>query len=179
MFIIPSPYQIDQQLESGEYFLSDDRKKAKKWMEKQGKQAEKIAKNKRKREEAFVPPEVWCLRFKMCLLQNLRIFLILNCCFPILQEPTKPNTGASTNERNDDVAAMALSLKVKVSFGYRAFVSLFVIFSYLLWLPCRKKPKSTGSESPRRKLILRPSLLLLASNQKRKSLNTLRFLLEC
>lgn len=71
MFIIPSPYQIDQQLESGEYFLSDDRKKAKKWMEKQGKQAEKIAKNKRKREEAFVPPEVWCLRFEMCLLQNL------------------------------------------------------------------------------------------------------------
>lgn len=59
MFVVPSPYKIDQQLESGEYFLSDDKKKAKKWMDKQGKQAEKIAENKRKREEAFVPPEVW------------------------------------------------------------------------------------------------------------------------
>lgn len=47
------------QLESGEYFLSDKKKSAKKWQERQEKQAEKTAENKRKREEAFKPPEVY------------------------------------------------------------------------------------------------------------------------
>ena len=51
-------FQIDQELESGEYFLSEKKKLAKKWQEKQEKQAEKTAENKRKREEAFVPPKV-------------------------------------------------------------------------------------------------------------------------
>jgi len=51
------PSKIDLQLESGEYFLSDQRKAAKKWHEKQEKQAEKTAENKRKREDAFVPPK--------------------------------------------------------------------------------------------------------------------------
>lgn len=51
------PSQIDLQLESGEYFLSDKKKQARKWREKQEKQAEKTAESKRKREEAFVPPE--------------------------------------------------------------------------------------------------------------------------
>ena len=51
-------FQIDLQLESGEYFLSDKKKSAKKWQEKQEKQAEKTAENKRKREAAFVPPKV-------------------------------------------------------------------------------------------------------------------------
>lgn len=46
------------QLESGEYFLSDNKKQAKKWQEKQEKQAAKVAESKKKREEAFVPPEV-------------------------------------------------------------------------------------------------------------------------
>lgn len=50
--------QIDIQLETGEYFLSDKKKSAKKWQEKQEKQAEKTAENKRKREAAFVPPKV-------------------------------------------------------------------------------------------------------------------------
>ena len=50
--------QIDIQLETGEYFLSDKTKSAKKWQEKQEKQAEKTAENKRKREAAFMPPEV-------------------------------------------------------------------------------------------------------------------------
>ncbi|KAK8995180.1 hypothetical protein V6N11_069625 [Hibiscus sabdariffa] len=51
------PSKIDQELESGEYFLSEKKKLAKKWQEKQEKQAEKTAENKRKREEALVPPK--------------------------------------------------------------------------------------------------------------------------
>ena len=50
--------QIDIQLETGEYFLSDKTKSAKKWQEKQEKQAEKTAESKRKREAAFIAPEV-------------------------------------------------------------------------------------------------------------------------
>lgn len=50
--------QIDLELESGEYFLSDKKKSAKKWQEKQEKQSEKTAEKKRKREAAFVPPKV-------------------------------------------------------------------------------------------------------------------------
>ena len=52
-------FQVDIELETGEYFLSDKRKSAKKWQEKQEKQAEKTAENKRKREEAFIPPKVY------------------------------------------------------------------------------------------------------------------------
>ncbi|KAL0417430.1 UNVERIFIED_CONTAM: KRR1 small subunit processome component [Sesamum radiatum] len=77
------PSKIDMQLESGEYFLSDKKKQAKKWQEKQEKQAEKTAESKRRREEAFVPPE----------------------------EPTK-DPRASTDDKND-VAQIALSLKKK------------------------------------------------------------------
>ncbi|KAH1093064.1 hypothetical protein GYH30_039008 [Glycine max] len=53
------PSKIDIQLETGEYFLSNKRKSAKIWQEKQEKQAEKTAENKRKREEAFIPPKVY------------------------------------------------------------------------------------------------------------------------
>lgn len=38
--------------------MSDKKKSAKKWQEKQQKQAEKTAENKRKREAAFIPPKV-------------------------------------------------------------------------------------------------------------------------
>ncbi|KAJ1386413.1 Ribosomal RNA assembly KRR1 [Sesbania bispinosa] len=51
------PSKVDIQLETGEYFLSDKKKSAKIWQEKQEKQAEKTAENKRKREEAFIPPK--------------------------------------------------------------------------------------------------------------------------
>lgn len=51
--------QIDIQLETGEYFLNEKKKSAKKWQDKQEKQAEKTAENKRKREAAFVPPMVY------------------------------------------------------------------------------------------------------------------------
>ncbi|KAL2523880.1 RNA-binding KH domain-containing protein [Abeliophyllum distichum] len=77
------PSKIDMQLESGEYFLADKKKQAKKWQEKQEKQAEKTAENKRKREEAFVPPE----------------------------EPARQDSKA-TDDKND-VAAIKLSLKEK------------------------------------------------------------------
>ena len=65
--------QIDIQLETGEYFLSDKTKSAKKWQEKQEKQAEKTAENKRKREAAFMPPEVlnfcsYCWSFWLMLI---------------------------------------------------------------------------------------------------------------
>ncbi|CAI9760328.1 unnamed protein product [Fraxinus pennsylvanica] len=77
------PSKVDMQLESGEYFLADKKKQAKKWQEKQDKQAEKTAENKRKREEAFVPPE----------------------------EPVRQDSRA-TDDKND-VAAIASSLKKK------------------------------------------------------------------
>ncbi|KAK9093199.1 hypothetical protein Syun_028110 [Stephania yunnanensis] len=51
------PSKIDLELESGDYFYSEKRKSAKKWQEKQEKQAEKTAANKRKRVEAFIPPK--------------------------------------------------------------------------------------------------------------------------
>lgn len=56
-------FQVDIQLETGEYFLSDKRKSAKKWQEKQEKQAEKTAESKRKREESFIPPKVYVNMF--------------------------------------------------------------------------------------------------------------------
>lgn len=55
-------FQIDQELESGEYFLSEKKKLARKWEEKQEKQAHKSTENKRKREESFVPPKVLFLK---------------------------------------------------------------------------------------------------------------------
>lgn len=39
--------------------MSEQKKSAKKWQEKEVKQAEKSAETKRKREAAFIPPEVW------------------------------------------------------------------------------------------------------------------------
>ena len=38
--------------------MSQKKKSAKTWQEKQDKQAQKTAENKRKREAAFIPPEV-------------------------------------------------------------------------------------------------------------------------
>ena len=51
------PSKIDLQIESGEYFLSQERKQIKKAQEKLEKQKEGIEKNKRKREEAFIAPK--------------------------------------------------------------------------------------------------------------------------
>ncbi|XP_018456901.2 KRR1 small subunit processome component homolog [Raphanus sativus] len=49
--------KIDMQLESGEYFMNENKKSEKKWQEKQEKQTEKSAEKKRKRDESFRPPE--------------------------------------------------------------------------------------------------------------------------
>ncbi|KAF4397190.1 hypothetical protein CsatB_027559 [Cannabis sativa] len=78
------PSKIDMQLETGEYFLSDKTKSAKKWQEKQEKQAEKTAETKRKRDAAYIAPE----------------------------EPIKQDSNVKTNDK-EDVAAMATSLKKK------------------------------------------------------------------
>ncbi|KAE9606242.1 hypothetical protein Lal_00024754 [Lupinus albus] len=84
------PSKVDIQLETGEYFLSDRKKSQKKWQEKQEKQAEKTAENKRKREEAFIPPK----------------------------EPAK--LADKSEDANNNVADMALSLKKKAKkFGER------------------------------------------------------------
>ncbi|KAL3503730.1 hypothetical protein ACH5RR_038179 [Cinchona calisaya] len=79
------PSKIDLQLESGEYFLSNEKKMTKKWQDKQEKQAEKTAENRRKREEAFIP----------------------------LEESRKHDSRSPVADSNDDVSAMALSLKEK------------------------------------------------------------------
>ncbi|TKY57059.1 KRR1 small subunit processome component-like [Spatholobus suberectus] len=84
------PSKIDIQLETGEYFLSNKRKSAKIWQEKQEKQAEKTAENKRKREEAFIPPK----------------------------EPA--NLVDKSEDANNNVADMAMSLQKKAKkFGKR------------------------------------------------------------
>lgn len=71
--------QIDIQLETGEYFLNEKKKSAKKWQDKQEKQAEKTADNKRKREAAFVPPKVyivWLLDSAYPICQTFSFFLL-------------------------------------------------------------------------------------------------------
>ncbi|GAA0143272.1 RNA metabolism protein [Lithospermum erythrorhizon] len=79
------PSKIDLQLESGEYFASDQKKQAKKWLEKQDKQLEKTAENKKKREEAFIPPA----------------------------EPSRHDSTAQTEGNKDDINAVAMSLMKK------------------------------------------------------------------
>ncbi|KAF8099050.1 hypothetical protein N665_0254s0050 [Sinapis alba] len=51
------PSKVDKQLESGEYFMSEQKKSDKKWQEKQEKQTEKSTEKKRKRDASFLPPE--------------------------------------------------------------------------------------------------------------------------
>lgn len=51
-------FQVDKQLESGEFFLNDKKKSEKKWQEKQEKQTEKSTEKKRMRDASFIPPEV-------------------------------------------------------------------------------------------------------------------------
>ncbi|XP_058219061.1 KRR1 small subunit processome component homolog isoform X2 [Rhododendron vialii] len=112
------PSKIDEQLESGEYFLSDQKKSAKKWQEKQEKQTEKTAENKRKREAAFVPPK----------------------------EPIRQDIGTSNAEKND-VAAMAMSLKKKAKeFGKQKSMENIDAEKYIASGDQRSKKKSRHYE---------------------------------
>ncbi|KAH7860211.1 hypothetical protein Vadar_010686 [Vaccinium darrowii] len=112
------PSKIDIQLETGEYFLSDQKKSAKKWQEKQEKQTEKTAENKRKREAAFVPPK----------------------------EPIRQDIGTSNGETND-VTAIAMSLKKKAKeFGKQKSMENIDAEKYIASGDLRSKKKSRHSE---------------------------------
>lgn len=115
------PSKIDLQLESGEYFLSDNKKFEKQWREKQEKQAEKTAENKRKREAAFIPPE----------------------------EPVKKNSTQVGGDQTD-VAAIAESLKKKVKdFGKQKSIESINPQTYIASSgeqPSREKSKRSKSE---------------------------------
>uniref|UniRef100_A0A0E0JN74 KRR1 small subunit processome component n=1 Tax=Oryza punctata TaxID=4537 RepID=A0A0E0JN74_ORYPU len=78
--------KIDLELESGEYFISDKKKSAKKWQEKLEKQSENTEENKRKREAAFVPPN---------------------------EDIATPYESAKSTINNDEIVDMAKSLKKK------------------------------------------------------------------
>lgn len=112
------PSKIDVQLASGEYFLSDQKKSAKKWQEKQEKQTEKTAENKRKREAAFVPPK----------------------------EPLRQDIGTSNGEK-DDVTVIAMSLKKKAKeFGKQKSMENIDAEKYIASGDLRSKKKSRHSE---------------------------------
>ncbi|CAG7891353.1 unnamed protein product [Brassica rapa] len=78
-------FQVDKQLESGEYFMNDQKKADKKWQEKQEKQSEKSAEKKRKRDASFLPPE----------------------------EPTQNNNLNKSEESKKDITELTQSLKSK------------------------------------------------------------------
>lgn len=82
------PSKVDLQLESGEYFLSAEMKAAKKWEAKKEKQSEKAVENKRKREAAFIAPKE--------------------------EKRTAENSSKADRSSQNDVAAMAASLKSKM-----------------------------------------------------------------
>ncbi|XP_004491161.1 KRR1 small subunit processome component-like [Cicer arietinum] len=113
------PSKVDIQLETGEYFMTEKKKSAKKWQERQEKQAEKTAENKRKREEAFIPPK----------------------------EHAKPvdNSDDATN----NVSEMAMSLKKKAKkFGKRKSEENINAETYIMGSseqPSKKKSKQHRS----------------------------------
>ncbi|KAI6687050.1 hypothetical protein NL676_023878 [Syzygium grande] len=115
------PSKIDLQLESGEYFLSDKKKSEKQWRDKQEKQAEKTAENKRKREAAFIPPE---------------------------ESVKKDSTQVGGDQT--DVAAIAKSLKKKAKdFGKQKSIENINPQAYIASSgeqPSRKKSKRSKSE---------------------------------
>ncbi|KNA07686.1 hypothetical protein SOVF_169610 [Spinacia oleracea] len=113
------PSKIDQQLETGEYFLSEEKKSAKMWQEKEVKQAEKTAENKRKRDAAFVPPE----------------------------ETTAEGDKSATVSKGD-VSSMAQSLKKKAKeFGKKKSANHIDPQAYIAGseAPAKKKTKSSKS----------------------------------
>ncbi|XP_062206675.1 KRR1 small subunit processome component homolog [Phragmites australis] len=117
------PSKIDLELESGEYFMSDKKKSAKKWQEKLEKQAGKAEENKRKREAAFVPPK---------------------------ENTAGPSESDKTTNANNEIADIAKSLKKKAKeFRKNEAQENVRVESYLAsteeTLP-KKKHKSTKSK---------------------------------
>ncbi|KAK3148252.1 hypothetical protein QOZ80_3BG0292670 [Eleusine coracana subsp. coracana] len=118
------PSKIDIELETGEYFLSDKKKSAKKWQEKLEKQAGKSEENKRKREAAFVPPK---------------------------EDIAGPSESDKATAGNNEIADIAKSLKKKAKdFRKNEAQGNVKVESYLASaeesLPKKKKHKSTKSE---------------------------------
>lgn len=112
------PSKIDEQLASGEYFLSQKKKTTKKWQDKQEKQAQKTAENKRKRDAAFIPPE------------------------------EARNQDTKSEDDNKDVAVMAMSLKKKAKeFGKQKLVENINAETYIASAgePSKKKSKRSVS----------------------------------
>lgn len=52
----PAESKIDKQLQSGEYFLKESERQAKKMEEKRAKQMENVEKSQQKRQQVFIPP---------------------------------------------------------------------------------------------------------------------------
>ena len=138
--------------------MSQKKKSAKTWQEKQDKQAQKTAENKRKREAAFIPPEVvfWgsFIRSPPCFL-HLRLalnltFISMNSClflFDKSQEPRKQDTKSEDDKK--DVAAMAMSLKVYKHHDFWVFLlsRTFPFYcNWLNWLVVQKKAKDFGKQ---------------------------------
>ncbi|TVU48241.1 hypothetical protein EJB05_07870, partial [Eragrostis curvula] len=118
------PSKIDLELESGEYFMSDKNKSAKKWQEKLEKQAGKSEENKRKREAAFVPPK---------------------------ENTAGPSETDKATNGNNEIADIAKSLKKKAKdFRKSEAQGNIKVESYLASteesLPKKKKHKSTKSK---------------------------------
>ncbi|KAK9741310.1 hypothetical protein RND81_03G096900 [Saponaria officinalis] len=116
----PQPSKVDKLLESGEYFLSEERKSAKHWQEKQEKQAEKTAESKQKREAAFIPPE----------------------------EPVVQNENRSTDD-NGDVNTLTQSLKEKTKAFKRKSADIVDPHAYITSedAPSKKKKVKKHSKS--------------------------------
>ena len=54
--------KIDKQIESGEYFLSEEQKRARATAAQEAKQAKKVEERAKQRQAAFVAPKVWAIR---------------------------------------------------------------------------------------------------------------------
>ncbi|RCV27041.1 hypothetical protein SETIT_5G294100v2 [Setaria italica] len=113
---------IDEELMTGEYFMSEKKKSEKKWQEKLEKQSGKAEENKRKREAAFVPPK---------------------------ENTTGPSESDKTANDNSGIGDLAKSLKKKAKeFRKNEAQENVRVESYLASNEesCPKKEKSTKSK---------------------------------
>uniref|UniRef100_K3XR66 KRR1 small subunit processome component n=1 Tax=Setaria italica TaxID=4555 RepID=K3XR66_SETIT len=119
----PTAYAyIDEELMTGEYFMSEKKKSEKKWQEKLEKQSGKAEENKRKREAAFVPPK---------------------------ENTTGPSESDKTANDNSGIGDLAKSLKKKAKeFRKNEAQENVRVESYLASNEesCPKKEKSTKSK---------------------------------